>query len=147
MAADWPTLYGAGTARNVYGVAAVTTCWRAEVAKTACTGVRAPTCCTAARAMTCSREVPATTAYVVDLADVGSGAPDRILDFQPEEGDRIQLRGFGPLDLRDPLKLEQGVVSIRLRGGRQVPVVDIGREDLKLRVETDRRTITILGAF
>ncbi len=86
--------------------------------------------------------------FVIERADLAQGtAPDRIVDFTPHEGDRIQLRGFGPLAPEDPLRIEHGIVSVRLRGGRYIPVVDIGRPRLKVRLESDRSTITILGQF
>lgn len=72
-----------------------------------------------------------------------SETPDEILDFDPEEGDQIELTFPELVDLND-LKLESGRLKVNHRGvvtldlgNGDLPVVDTRRAGMKL--ELDQR--------
>jgi len=76
---------------------------------------------------------PGPDLFVFGPDSVGHGV-DRVLDFHPEEGDRIELRAKSPSarSLLDSLVLEAGVLKVRptRRGKLLIPIVEIGPRSL-----------------
>jgi len=83
--------------------------------------------------------------FVVDVD--APGVLDRILDFRPEEGDVLEIRGLkleGP-DGNRLLRLNGGVLYVGLAAEAGAPIVDVGRPGLSLRVLLDKKQLVLTG--
>ncbi len=76
--------------------------------------------------------------FVVDRL---SERPDRILDFQPEEGDLIEIVaeriGLPKLDASQFSVSRRGVLRVQLEG-EDVPLVDLGRSELTIKLDSKK---------
>lgn len=73
---------------------------------------------------------PGADIFVIDLSTLDEGH-DRILDFNPEEGDRIVITGFDRSQLKrlkEWIGIKEGVVRVRPDFKNKGAIVDIGRD-------------------
>ena len=75
------------------------------------------------------------------VIDVSPGRPDWIVDFDPSEGDQLELLindlGLGVMKESQFSLSRKGVVSLQIETDR-IPLVDIGRGDLRLELDSRR---------
>lgn len=73
---------------------------------------------------------PGADIFVIDLSTLDEGH-DRILDFDPKEGDRIIITGVDKTtldNLKNSLGIKDGVVRVRLDFKNRGAIVEIGRK-------------------